>query len=118
MPAGMDRATVTEVEPAVHDAVRDAVDGAGLRGLQRPTVVEWLQEIAAVVGPQQALHAWTSAAVATGHHGMALDVAQMEQTGQWLVEHAREAPLRMAARSCLVRLRTYRVLAKATGQDR
>ena len=87
------------------------VTGAARRGLERPTMVSWLQEIAAVVGPQRALEAWSAAALATGRHGTALDCDQLEEVGAWIVRNSADAPLRMAVRSCAVRLRTYRVLS-------
>ena len=40
-------------------------------------MVSWLQEIAAVVGTQRALEAWSAAALATGRHGTALDCDQL-----------------------------------------
>ena len=112
MPAGMDTTAVTAAAPVI----RSGGNGAALRGLHPPTVVEWLKEIAAVTGPERALEAWMQAAMATGNHGMSLDADRMEQTGQWLVSHTTDVPLRMAVRSCLVQLRTYRVLAKTAGK--
>ena len=114
MTTGMNAAKVAGAGPDP----RGGGGGAGPHGLQRPTVVEWLQQIAAVVGPERALQAWLPAAVATGNHGMSLAPDEMERTGQWLVEHTSDAPLRMAVRSCLVRLRIHRVLAEAAGGDR
>ncbi|GAA4962669.1 hypothetical protein [Kineococcus glutinatus] len=103
--------TTTTAAPG---AARPAViaDGARARGLTEPTVLDWLTEMSAVVGPERMLAAWSQATVATGAHGMALPVEQLQVVGQWLVDNATDAPVRMAARSCLARLRTYQVLAR------
>ena len=91
---------------------------APTRGLARPTVVDWLKEVAGVVGPQQALLAWSSAARATGLHGMALTPEQMRLVGERLAADATDPRLRLAVRSCLLRLRVHAVLETTEGARR
>ncbi|WP_432484950.1 hypothetical protein [Kineococcus esterisolvens] len=92
--------------------------GAEARGLARPTVVGWLEEIAGVVGPQQALLAWSRATRATGLHGMALTPEQMRVVGQRLADDATDPRLRLAVRSCLLRLRVHGALDTTGGARR
>jgi hypothetical protein len=92
--------------------------GAAERGLTRPEATAWLHEIAAVVGPQQALLAWSRAAQATSLHGVALTPDQLETLGNRLVEDTTDPPLRMAVRSCLLRLRVWRTLERTRGGAR
>ena len=92
--------------------------GAATRGLACPDVTQWLREIARVVGPQQALLAWTRASMATSLHGTVLSPDQLETMGNWLLENATEAPLRVAVRSCLVRLQVWRTLERTRGRTR
>jgi hypothetical protein len=89
--------------------------GAVTRGLARPDVTGWLHEIAAVVGPQRALLAWSRAASATSLHGMSLTPDQLAAVGERLLEDADDAALRVAVRSCLVRLRVWRTLERTRG---
>ena len=103
--------TAMPLTDAGHPSVR--VDGAAARGLAQPTALDWLTELARVLGPERALAAWSPAALATGCHGMLLTPDQLGTLGQWLVDNSTEAAVRMAARSCLARLRTYRVLTGA-----
>ncbi|WP_432547175.1 hypothetical protein [Kineococcus sp. SYSU DK004] len=96
------------------------MDAAGVRAgapgrspspaVEAPSAVEWLRRLADVSGPVRALELWTQAALATGCLGMALDASQLQRVAEWLVEHCEDLPVRMAARSCLVRLRVHRVL--------
>ena len=80
------------------------------RVMEPPTAVGWLQRLADVSDPVHALEVWTQAALATGCLGMELQPQQLQRLGEWLVEHCADQPTRMAVRSCLVRLRVFRVL--------
>ena len=91
------------------------VDGMSVRGMAAVSALDVLHEIADVVGPARALGAWSTAAVETGAHGMALDFDQLQAVGRWLVANSSDQALRMAARSALARLRVQQVLAKAEG---
>ncbi|WP_432536267.1 hypothetical protein [Kineococcus arenarius] len=97
---------------------RNAPTGATSRALARPTVVDWLKEIAGVVGPQQALLAWSAAVRATGLHGTTLAPEQMRVVGERLVADATDPRLRLAARSCLLRLRVHGALETTKGAPR
>ncbi|NAZ88232.1 hypothetical protein [Kineococcus indalonis] len=88
------------------------------RGLARPTVVDWLEEVAGVVGPQRALLAWSGAARATGLHGMALTTEQMRVVGERVAADATDPRLRLAVRSCLLRLRVHAALETTEGARR
>ncbi|WP_337062827.1 hypothetical protein [Kineococcus sp. G2] len=97
---------------------RSTGTGAALRGLARPTVVDWLKEIAGVVGPSEALLAWSRATLATGLHGTALTPAQMRVVGERLAADATDPRLRLAVRSCLLRLRVHGALETTKGAPR
>lgn len=92
--------------------------GAEVRGLAAPTVVDWLREIAGVVGPQQALLTWSRATAATGMHGTALTPEQLHRVGQWLLGDSTDPRLRIAVRSCLLRTRVHRALQGTTHEER
>lgn len=92
--------------------------GAAVRGLVRPEAAQWLREIAAVVGPQRTLLAWSRAALATSLHGTALTPDQLETMGNRLLEDADDPALRVAVRSCLLRLRVWRTLERTGGGGR
>lgn len=92
--------------------------GASARGLRRPTALDWLQEIAGVVGPEQTLLAWSRAAQGTSSHGTALSPDQLEVVGQRLLADSADPLLRTAVRSCLVRLHVWRTLESAGGGAR
>lgn len=90
--------------------------GAEVRGLACPGVTDWLHEIAAVVGPQRTLLAWSRAAAATGVHGMSLTPEELERVGGRLLEDAADdAALRVVVRSCLLRVRVWRTLERTRG---
>jgi hypothetical protein len=102
--------------PAVHPPVsRTAAHGpvseAEARGFARPTVLDGLRELAAVIGPQEALAQWSRAAQATGSHGMQLDAAAHERAALWLAGHTASLPARAVAHSVVARIRAHRVLS-------
>lgn len=84
------------------------------RQVEPPTTVEWLRRLADVSGPEQALQVWSEAALATGRLGMELGPDDLERVGQWLVQHCADQPMRMAVRSCLVRLHVHRAMNRVT----
>ncbi|WP_432565197.1 hypothetical protein [Kineococcus sp. SYSU DK003] len=78
--------------------------------MEEPTALGWLRRLADVSGPEQALQVWNQAALATGCVGMDLTAQELERMAHWLVEHCGDQPIRMAVRSCLVRLHVHRTL--------
>jgi hypothetical protein len=69
-----------------------------------------------VVGPQQALIAWSRASQATSLHGTSLSPGQLETIGnRLLADAAGDGPLRVAVSSCLLRLRVWRTLERTRG---
>ncbi|WP_432541969.1 hypothetical protein [Kineococcus sp. SYSU DK002] len=72
--------------------------------------MQWLRRLAEVSSPEQALQVWNGAALATGCLGMDLEPRQLQVLGQWLVEHCDDQPIRMAVRSCLVRLHVQQAM--------
>ena len=95
--------TMTVGEPVRPGASRRGAPPAG----EPPTAVEWLRRFADVSDPGRALEVWNEAALATDCLGMALGPGDLQRIGDWLVAHCDDAPIRMAARSCLVRLRVH-----------
>ncbi|WP_432524908.1 hypothetical protein [Kineococcus sp. SYSU DK006] len=81
--------------------------------MDAPTAVEWLRRLADVSDPEQALQVWHQAALATNCLGMDLQPHELHRVGQWLVQHCADQPMRMAARSCLVRLRVHALFGPA-----
>lgn len=91
------------------------LDGAARRGFVRPTVLEGLRALAAVVGPSEALRLWSESALATGAHGQDLTPGQHQGLLEHLVATAPSPSARAAAISHLTRLRAHAVLV---GTDR
>ncbi|WP_146149491.1 hypothetical protein [Kineococcus rhizosphaerae] len=93
--------------------------GVGLRSVPRtvepPRALEWLQRFAEVSSPLYAVEEWNHAALATGCAGMDLSAAELQRLAEWLVAHCSDQPIRMAARSCLVRLRVHATMLTALG---
>lgn len=87
-------------------------DGAARRGFARPTVLDGLRGLAAVVGPAEALRLWSASAVAAQAHGQDLTVEQHVRLLGHLAEAAPTAAVRGAAVSQLTRLRAHAVLAR------
>ncbi len=83
------------------------------RAVEPPTAVGWLQRLADVSDPERALEVWTEAALATDCLGMQLEPEELQRLGEWLVEHCADQPVRMAVRSCLVRLRVHAMFRSA-----
>ena len=82
---------------------------------QRPSVLQGLRELAAVVGSTLALSAWAEAAAATGVHGLDLDEDEHLRLLSWLGDNAASLPVRAVARSLSAQLRAHRVLAAWQG---
>jgi hypothetical protein len=88
------------------------VSGASVRGFSCPTVLDGLRELAAVVGPDEALAAWSVACTENGVHGVDLPAASHLQVATWLSVHAPAPAVRAVARSITTRLRAYDVLTR------
>ncbi|WP_432511011.1 hypothetical protein [Kineococcus sp. SYSU DK001] len=84
--------------------------------VEEPTAVGWLRRLAEVSSPEQALQVWSGAALATGCLGMDLGPRELQRLGEWLVGHCDDQPIRMAVRSCLVRLHVHRTMRTAAAR--